>query len=200
MTFEREHKFTVAGAFPEVTQLQEKYAALELELLSQGIRAQKDVYYDTPSLTLLHAGVALRVRQFGGQTFATYKGAGVIDGSLHTREELELPYKDPWPDAILEKLEPLGVLDTLEPLLELTTTRQRYLLVKKGQAQAELTFDDVTSVYGEQRATFLELELEALLDTPDSDLEAFVRPLEQPGVTPHTQDKLTHALTLLGRL
>ena len=199
MALEREHKFTVAGAFPEVAQLQEKYAALGFELLPQGVREQKDTYYDTPDLTLLHAGVALRVRQFGGQTFATYKGTGVVNGSLHTREELELPYTAPWPDAILEKLEPLGVIDKLEPLLELSTARQRYLLVKAGKTQAELTFDEVTSTHGEQCVTFLELELEAAPDTPDADLETFAAPLTQSGLTPHTQDKLTHALILLGR-
>ena len=200
MATEREHKFRIDKAFPEVAKLAEQYAALGLELRFQGIREQHDVYYDTPTLTLLHAGVALRLRQFDGQTLATYKGADAVKGSLHTREELELPHTEPWPREILDKLGPLGVAETLEPLLELTTQRQRYLLVKNGQTQAELTFDEVTSVYGEQRAGFLELELEAAPDTPDADLEMLARPLEQPGLTPHTQDKLTHALTLLGRL
>ncbi len=200
MAFEREHKFEVAGAFPEVRQLQEQYAVLGLELHAQGVREQRDIYYDTPGLTLLRAGVALRQRYFGGQTLATYKGADVVNGSLHTREELELPCADVWPDVILAKLEPLGVIDKLEPLLELSTARKRYLLVEAGKVQAELTFDKVTSTHGEQRVTFLELELEAAADTPDADLETFAAPLTRPGLTPHAQDKLTHALTLLGRL
>ncbi len=200
MATEREHKFRIDKAFPEVAKLVEQYAALGLELRFQGIREQHDVYYDTPILTLLHAGVALRLRQFDGQTLATYKGAGVVKGSLHTREELELPYSEPWPREIMDKLEPLGVAETLAPLLELTTRRQRYLLVKNDQTRAELTFDEVTSVYGEACVTFLELELEAAPGTPDTDLEMLARPLEQSSLTPHAQDKLTHALTLLGRL
>ena len=197
MAFEREHKFRVDGAFPEVARLGQQYAALDLELVSQGIRDQRDVYYDTPSLTLLQAGVALRQRQFGAQTVATYKGAGTVDGSLHTREELELPYTAPWPAEILAKLEPLGVVNTLAPLVELTTQRQRYLLVKNGQAQAELTFDEVTSTRGERRVAFRELELEALPGTSNADLQTLALPLEQPGLTPHAEDKLTLALKLL---
>ena len=197
MAFEREHKFRVDGAFPEVARLGQQYAALGLELVPQGVRDQRDVYYDTPSLTLLRAGVALRQRQFGAQTVATYKGAGTVDGSLHTREELELPYTAPWPAEILAKLEPLGVVNTLAPLVELTTQRQRFLLVKDGQAQAELTFDEVTSTRGEQRVAFRELELEALPETSDADLQTLALPLGQPGLTPHAEDKLTLALKLL---
>ena len=199
MATEGEHKFRVDGALPDPAQLQEQYAALGL-LHVQGTRNQYDVYYDTPDLTLLRAGVALRVRQFSGQKLATYKGAGTVSGSLHTREELELPHTEPWPKAILEKLKPLGVLDLLAPLLELTTRRQRYLLLKDGQPQAELTFDDVNSVDSKRRVTFYELELEASPDTPDAELAAFAKPLEGFGLTPHVQDKLTQALTLLGRL
>ena len=201
MAFEREHKFRVTGAFPEVERLRGQYAALGLALEVRGVRGQRDVYYDTPALTLSHAGIALRVRYLkdenGEQTFATYKGAGTVDGSLHTREELELPYISPWPPEILEKLGPLGVVDKLEPLLELTTRRRRYLLVKEGQPRAELTFDEVTSTRGEHRVAFRELELEASADLPVGDLEALARPLEQPGLTPHAEDKLTLALTLL---
>lgn len=200
MATEREHKFIVGGAFPEVTELRKEYAALGLELHAQGTRDQHDTYYDTADLALLRAGVALRQRSFGEQKLATYKGAGTVEGSLHAREELELPYTGAWPKEILAKLGPLGVVDTLEPLLDLKTQRQRYLLVKAGQTRAELTFDEVTSVYGKECVTFRELELEASSDTSDADLEMSARPLEQFGLTPHAQDKLTHALTLLGRL
>ncbi len=200
MATEREHKFRVDGAFPEATELQEAYAALGLKLYVQGTRDQQDTYYDTADLTLLRAGAALRQRSFAGQKLATYKGAGTVTGSLHAREELELPYTGVWPQEILEKLELLGVIGTLEPLLELATQRQRFLLVKEGRPRAELTFDDVTSVDGETRATFRELELEASPDTPDADLAMLARPLEQFGLAPHAQDKLTHALTLLGRV
>lgn len=200
MATEREHKFEVMGAFPDVTQLGAAYAALGLGLRSQGVRDQHDVYYDTADLTLLHANVALRQRNFDGHKLATYKGVGVVSGSLHTREELEVPYQGSWPDAILAKLEPLGVIGALEPLIELSTQRQRYLLVKNTQTRAELTFDEVTSVDGGERVTFRELELEASPDTPDDELAAFTLPLTRLGLVPHAQDKLTHALTLLGRL
>ena len=201
MAFEREHKYRVTGAFPDVRQLSERYAASGVTLRARGSRTQRDTYYDTPSLTLLRAGVALRVRHLkdpnGEQTLATYKGAGVVAGSLHTREELELPYTAPWPAEILAKLEPLGVVSTLAPLLELVTQRQRHLLLKGKQAQAELTFDEVTSARGGQKVAFCELELEALPETSEDDLEMLAQPLNQPGLVPHAQDKLSLALELL---
>ena len=209
MAFEREHKFKVDGDFPDVRQLTKQYAALGVALQPKGSRTQRDVYYDTPSLTLLHTGVALRVRhlkdQNGEQTLATYKGAGVINGSLHTREELELPCRNFsdggfWPPEISAKLEPLGVVNTLAPLLELATQRQRYLLLKGGQPQAELTFDEVTSTRGEQSVRFRELELEALPETSERDLETLAQALNQSGLVPHAEDKLTLALTLLEQL
>ncbi len=199
MATEREHKFEVMGAFPDVTQLEAAYAAMGLGLRSQGVRDQHDVYYDTADLILLHANVALRQRNFDGRKVATYKGVGVVSGSLHTREELELPYQGSWPDAILAKLEPLGVIGALEPLIELSTQRQRYLLVKNAQTQAELTFDEVTSTHEGRAVSFRELELEASPDTSDSKLEAFTVPLTRLGLVPYAQDKLTHALTLLRR-
>jgi triphosphatase len=199
VALEREHKFLVA-AFPEPSPLRSAFRAAGFELRAGRVRQQRDVYYDTPARTLLRSGAALRVRRVGTVVLATYKGRGEIKGSLHAREEVEVPYRAPWPPEILAKLRPLGVLGELAPLLTLTTRRTRYALLASGDAApvAELTFDEVTGEAGGARCSFREIELEAHPATPDAVLTALALPLSRLGLEPHHGDKLTHALALLG--
>ena len=201
MAAEREHKFLVAGAFPDPVLLEERYRAVELELHPRGVREQRDVYFDKPDLTLLRAGVALRRRRFEGQVLVTYKGAGVVTNGLHVRDEIELPYTERWPAKILDRLTPLGVTGRLPPRRQFGERPERFLIIKSGEAQAELTFDEVTGldVTGRKEVRFRELELE-LFPATEGDLSSFTAPLALPGLTPHAGDKLSHALRLLGRL
>lgn len=200
MALEREHKFLLDKTFPEFDSLKAAYEPLGLELRLSAPREQHDVYYDTPTLTLLQAGVALRIRRVGGETLATYKSAGDVHGSLHAREELELPYSAPWPPEILERLAPLGALNDLEPLVQLSARRIRYLVYAENRALAELSLDDVTGSYGAQQVAFKELELEAQPDLPDARFAELATALHGLGLTPHTGDKLSYALAQLGRL
>lgn len=199
---EREHKFLVEDSFPEIAHLQDAYAARGLELRLSTPRDQTDVYYDTPEFTLLQAGAALRVRRYGDEVLATYKTSGVVQGSLHVREEIELPYSAPWPPKILAKLAPLGVLETLEPLVQLRTRRIRYLVYdapyKAQNPLAELSLDDVSCSHGAKQMAFKELELEAIPTLPDAAFSDLAAILGTFGLSPHRGDKVSHALTLLG--
>lgn len=209
---EREHKFLVA-AFPDPAQLRAAYRDAGFELRPGRVRRHHDVYYDTPARTLLGSGVALRIRRIGTEVLATYKGRSEIKGSLHAREEIEVPYRAPWPAEILRVLPP-GALSALAPLLALTTQRTRYLLSPSLSSSptsspgtspstspaAELTFDEVSAGFADRRCHFRELELEAHPGTPDAVLAALAAPLGHLGLSPHTGDKLTHALSLLGLL
>ena len=205
MAAEREYKYLVAGAFPAPALMRERYRAGGLELRPRGVREQRDVYFDTPDLTLLQAGVALRQRRFEGETLATFKGSGSVQNGLHVRDELELPYTDRWPAEILERLTPLGVTERLKPLVELSARRERFCVVKDGEAQAELTFDEVKGFdmtghkTGHKEVQFRELELE-LFPMTEGGLANLTAPLDLPGLTPHAGDKLSHTLRLLGRL
>lgn len=202
MAAEREYKYLVAGAFPDPALLRRRYRAGGLEFQPHGVREQRDIYFDTPDLILLQAGVALRQRRFEGQTLATFKSSGSVRDGLHVRDELELPYTDRWPAEILERLTPLGVTQRLEPLAELSARRERFWVVKGGEAQAELTLDEVTGfdVTRRKKVRFRELELELFPNTQTGQLEALTAPLDLPGLTPHMGDKLSHTLRLLERL
>lgn len=201
MAAEREYKYLVAGAFPDPALLRRRYRAGGLEFQPYGVREQRDIYFDTPDLILLQAGVALRQRRFEGQTLATFKSSGSVQDGLHVRDELELPYTDRWPAEILERLTPLGVTQRLEPLAELSARRERFWVVKDGEAQAELTFDEVIGfgVTGHKEVRFRELELE-LFPATEGDLTNLTAPLNLPELTPHAGDKLSHTLRLLERL
>lgn len=204
MAAEREYKFLVAGAFPDPALLAERYRAGGLGLQPRGVREQRDVYFDTPDLTLLRAGVALRQRRFEGQVLTTFKGSGTVRDGLHVREEIELPYVDRWPAEISDQLVSLGVTGQLRPLAELSARRERFWVVKDGEAQAELTFDEVTGLdvtghKSHREVRFREIELE-LFPTTEGDGANLTAPLDLPELTPHAGDKLSHTLRLLGRL
>lgn len=198
MAVEREHKFLVGETFPDVSSLREAYGAKGLELRLSAPREQSDVYYDTPELTLLRAGAVLRIRRYDDAALATYKTSGEVRGSLHTREEIELPYSAPWPAEIMTRLAPHGVLDSLEPLVQLGARRIRYLVYGDGGALAELSLDEVRSLHGAQSVVFRELELEARPDLSDESFAELASVVTGFGLTPHTGDKLSHMLSLLG--
>lgn len=214
MGLEREHKWLVK-IFPDVAGLEKAFAAVAAEMRYTAERSQHDTYFDTPERQLQGAGAALRVRRFGTETLATYKGPGTVVDSLHTREEIEVPFVEPpfvklpavdtWPEAIGAKLVSLGVVATrLEPILDLHTARTRYLLYGSDTSTplAELSFDEVRAGsrehHGERRVQFRELELEAQTDTTDATLAQLGAVLTTFDIKPHDSDKLTHALSLLG--
>lgn len=209
MALEREHKFLVLGPFPTFEALHPAFSAYGVSLFPQASRDQHDLYYDLPGYVLKAAGTTLRVRRLAGETLATLKLPGEVRGSLHEREELELPVTgrveggEGWPGLICERLGELGYADLsdLKPFLELSTRRSRVMLHRKAQPVAELSFDEVTA----QRPStpyvvrFRELELEAHPDVPDAAFNEVARILQlRFPLEPHTQDKVTHALQLLG--
>lgn len=206
MGLEREHKWLTA-VFPDVARLKAAFAAGDVTMHPTDKREQHDTYFDTPERELQNAGAALRVRRLSTQVLATYKGPGVVAGSLHTREEIEVPFAEPpalpvetWPGAVGAKLAALGVETVrLRPVLNLHTTRTRYLLYGSDPVPAaELSFDEVRADHEGRSVQFRELELEAQPDTPDATLARLGAVLTGFDLTPHESDKLTHALALLG--
>jgi len=200
MPLEREHKFLLEGPPPAAETLRGAFSAHGFDLEASAPRTQLDRYFDTPERDLGRAGVALRTRAFGGQTFATFKAAGRIAGSLHSREELELPFQAPWPAPISARVAELVDPEQLEAQLELRTERTRYLVGREGQRVAELSFDAVRARRPDapREVSFQELELEALENASEETLARVAEVLETHLLLhPSTQNKLTHALALL---
>ena len=169
---ERELKFSLMDDAPEVETLRLSLEAAGLSLGPQRVEIHHDLYFDTRRGHLKRSGVALRRRVIDGQApLATLKAAGTAQGALHVREELELPLEgDAWPQEVRMKVAEVAPLISLQPILELTTERTRYLVGRRGAEVAELSFDRVEAKQpgGEVSVHFAELEIEALRgDTAD---------------------------------
>ena len=198
---ERELKFSLMDDPPEAEALR---LALESEGFSLGpqrAQAHHDRYFDTRRGHLKRSGMALRQRVIeGGAALATLKAAGTAQGALHTREELELPLEaGAWPQPIRMRVAEVAPLISLQPLLELTTLRTRYLIGQGGVNVAELSFDKVEAKQpgGEVSVHFSELEIEAL-NADITDLERVAEVLDKLiPLTPSGVNKLERSLALL---
>ena len=198
---ERELKFSLMDDPPEAEALRLALGAERFSLGPQRVETHHDRYFDTRRGHLKRSGMALRRRVIdGGAPLATFKAAGTAQGALHTREELELPLEnDAWPQPIRMRVAEVAPLISLQPLLELTTERTRYLIGWGGANVAELSFDSVEAQQpgGEVSVHFSELEIEAL-DADVTDLERVAEVLDKLlPLTASGVNKLERSLALL---
>ena len=200
---ERELKFSLMDDAPEGEALQLSLEAAGLSLGPQRVEVHHDLYFDTRRGHLKRSGLALRRRVIdGGAPLATLKAAGTAQGALHVRDEVELPFEgDAWPQEVRMKVAEVAPLISLEPVLELTTERTRYLVGRRGREVAELSFDSVEANQpeGEVSVHFTELEIEAVHSLTDvADLERVAQALEGlVALTPSGVNKLERSQALL---
>lgn len=169
-----------------------------LTRLAGGTRASQgkltSLYFDTPHLTLLQAGIALRVRRVGRRWVQTLKGGGVVQGGLHVRDEQEWPVARALPD--LSKLKPaapdLPWPDIAPQLVPLFSTRfQRsvwHIAYQDSEIEAALDRGIVHS--GERQEDILELELELKAGQPAA---LYALALELAAVVPLAPDPVSKA-------
>ncbi len=195
------------GAVPEPSELAAALAPLRLAVRPLGTSRHLDVYFDDPALALERHGLALRVRAARGAAVATVKGRGDAVRGVFEREELEAPLTPPWPPgpslgadastapawptAVATRLAGLVALPTLEPRLEIETTRVAFAIERAGPPAgsliAELAFDEVACRPARGRgdgalidaALFSEVEIEARGDTTGATLLAIGEALER---------------------
>jgi triphosphatase len=161
---ERELKWTVAGALPDLTQCTFLGG---YTLAALGREHQNNSYYDTAQRELSQARVALRIRRLEDRAILTYKGkATVIDG-IHSRLELEASVFNPnaklgdFNDPVIWTHVQAITHQPLLLLVQTKTVRQKFELAGIG----ELVLDSV-QVYGDTSQqvvlAFCEIELELL--------------------------------------
>ncbi len=174
MAVERELKYSSPeGLVPDIEELSAALAPAGCTALDLGEMRQVDLYYDDDDSTLLHAGLALRVRERGGRRIATLKSRGSVINGVFERDEFEEDVGDnappPWPEALAAHV-PTVDLDDLKPRMVITTDRHRFALRRGGRPVAELAFDEVVcrpaaevfDDYTIDEALFHEVEIEAL--------------------------------------
>lgn len=149
--------------------------------------SQRDVYYDSPELSVKKAGNSMRLRYCEGEVLFTKKTALTCKDGLFRREEEEYPVSAPPPE-----------LDGLGPVLTVDNRRNIYLIEKDG-CVVELAFDLVTyradgKEAGPERQ--LEVELKSQTDLPALE-ELAVKLIALPGIIPMTTSKYDRGTALL---
>ncbi|HWX12020.1 MAG TPA: CYTH domain-containing protein [Trinickia sp.] len=161
-----------------------------------------NIYFDTPSLTLTQAKIALRLRKTPSGWLQTLKAAGTAEGGLHSRHEWETPVAGAALDfdvlaAVCDDAQALDVLRRAVPqLCEIFRTRftRRLWRLTVGGAQIEAAIDrgEVTAeVDGATRRTPIsEIELE-LMEGDESALHTLAAELSSkvPGLAPENVNK-----------
>ena len=161
-----------------------------------------NVYFDTPTLALTQALVALRLRKTPAGWLQTLKAAGTAEGGLHSRHEWETAVAGEALDldaleAACDDRQALDVLrraaPQLSPLFRTRFTRRLWQLSIDG-ARIEAAIDRgevTTEVDGTtRRAPISEIELE-LLEGDEAALHALAADLSSkvPGLAPENVNK-----------
>jgi inorganic triphosphatase YgiF len=122
-------------------------------------RALRNVYYDTPRLTLREQGIMLRVRESGRRYLQTVKSTAGSAAGLFRRGEWETPLTGPQPD--LARVQQLPDLHgTLSPIFRSDIRRTTRLLQLGNSASIEMAIDRGVVQTTNASAPICELELE----------------------------------------
>lgn len=129
-------------------------------------RKLRNIYYDTPDLSLHRQGIALRTRRQGRAWLQTVKCAGSASGGLSQRPEWEQPFSGRFDfsaidDAALRAtLERHRARDHLEAAFETVFTRRCWRLAPARGASVLLMLDRGRVAAGGRREPICEIEIE----------------------------------------
>lgn len=127
------------------------------------------LYFDTPQLSLLQAGAALRVRRVGRRWVQTLKGGGAVHGGLHVREEQESPVPHPVPDVSVFAPTPTlpwpELAPELVPVFSTEFQRSTWRIPYQG-SDIEAALDRGAVHTDTRQEDILELELELKAGAP----------------------------------
>ncbi len=159
---------------------EDRYLASMEESGSRETVYMKGAYFDTEDSLLAGQDIAFRIRTEGEVTFATLKWSGQSEGSLHTREEINVPVYDDncflMPDLSLFQESEIGkevlalVGDRqLVSRIEMGMIRRRFRM-DTGKAIIEVSIDNGEIVTDNGTEPICEVEFE-LFSGEQSDLE-----------------------------
>ena len=130
-------------------------------------RKLTSIYYDTPDLKLLDAGISLRVRRMSGRWFQSVKAAGSSLAGLHQRMEWEDVIAAGQPDftrilepALIRLFADQELRDTLKPIFQTEVRRSEWQLAFDNDDKIELALDLGQLVADKNREPISEIELE----------------------------------------
>ena len=130
-------------------------------------RKLTSIYYDTPDLKLLDAGISLRVRRMSGRWFQSVKAAGSSLAGLHQRMEWEDVIAAGHPDftrildpALIKLFADQKLRDALKPIFQTEVRRSEWQLAFDNGDKIELALDLGQLVADKNRQPISEIELE----------------------------------------
>ena len=105
----------------------------------------KAAYFDTEDLVLSRNDIAFRVRMEGARVVACLKWGSNIEGSLHTREEINVPVND-LACFITPDIEIFRESDIGKELLNLIDGEQLQSIMEVGMLRSRFRIDTGTSI------------------------------------------------------
>ncbi|MGN6666292.1 MAG: CYTH domain-containing protein [Trinickia sp.] len=171
-----------------------------------------NVYFDTPSLALARAKIALRLRKTPDGWLQTLKAAGTAQGGLHSRHEWETPVATSTLefDALAAACDDEIALAALRAAATELGERFRTVFVRRlwrfefdgARIEAAIDRGEVTAMVDGQtrRDAISEIELE-LLSGEEHGLHALTEKLSAavPGLTPENVNKAQRGYRLCAR-
>jgi inorganic triphosphatase YgiF len=166
----------------------------DYDLVPRATERFRDTYFDTPGGDLGARGIALRIRDFGGEGPAriTLKTLGRRVGTVTAREEIEVRSSEAGARRILARLRRLGIRaplpsprefvrgrdrSRLRPSQIRTNRRQVRDVMREGRRVAELAIDHVVFRFGGSGVRLEEVEIEAKDRGTARDVERLARAL-----------------------
>jgi CHAD domain-containing protein len=170
-----------------------------------------DTYLDTDDWRIHRAGFALRIRSGSGKLQATLKSLYSASAEVADRRELSETLENSESDWIRQSIGPVGTRThalsgarALLPLFEIRTSRQRFAIRRRDEAQqlGEIALDEtvISRPNGAPQASMQRVEVEALTEAHES-LQSLVKTLQSHCALETAIDtKFSHGLKVVGLL
>jgi triphosphatase len=168
-----------------------------------------DTYLDTDDWRIHRAGYALRIRSESGKSEATLKSLHSASAEMADRRELTEQLQNPESESIRLSIGPVGTrvhavsgAHALLPLFEVRTSRQRFAVRRKDEAQqlGEIALDEtvISRPHGEPQSSMQRIEVEALTEAHEP-LQTLVKTLRSDcALEAATDSKYSQGLKSVG--
>ncbi|HHX95310.1 MAG TPA: CYTH domain-containing protein [Clostridia bacterium] len=163
------------------------------------------IYYDTPALDLLNAGIVYRVRKEGDRFTATVKKGGNPESFLQQRQEWNFKVSSFLPDinpflhtGVGGQMKDVIGGREMQELFSCRFHRTFGLLLLENHTRAELAVDVGEIVAGSETEPIREIELELKQGELSIMLETGSFISERYGLVPETRSKFSRGIALLG--
>ena len=168
-----------------------------------------DTYFDTDDWRIHRAGFALRIRSGSGRSQATLKSLNSASAEVADRREMSETMENSESESIRQSIGPVGTrihalsgARALRPLFEIRTSRQRFAIRRKDEAQqlGEIALDEtvISRPHGAPETSMQRVEVEALTETHEP-LHSLVKALQSHCALETAIDtKFSHGLKSVG--